>query len=77
VIDPKKVSLKNEPRKTKIYAAEFRENAVKLATESNPSRRWQAAILIMKSSGRRNRDFKTFEHEFEHLSPIVKANISS
>ena len=36
-----------------------------------------AAILIMKSSGRRNRYFKTFEHKFEHLSPIVKANISS
>ena len=35
------------------------------------------AILIMKSSGRRNRYFKTFEHKFEHLSPIVKANISS
>ena len=37
----------------------------------------RAAILIMKSSGRRNRYFKTFEHKFEHLSPIVKANISS
>ena len=36
-----------------------------------------SAILIMKSSGRRNRYFKTFEHKFEHLSPIVKANISS
>ena len=38
---------------------------------------FDAAILIMKSSGRRNRYFKTFEHKFEHLSPIVKANISS
>jgi serine/threonine protein kinase len=36
-----------------------------------------SAILIMKLNSFRDSNFKTLEHKFEHLSPIVKANISS
>ena len=36
-----------------------------------------AAILIMKSNSFRDSNFKPLEHKFEHLSPIIKANISS